>query len=178
MAAQSGTDFPVYPEEYTDPGSPELKARQLLCDILPQNALKEFLEKGFFHHAGKVGVYKISRSRTEIYRHGRLSAFACMQLTIPAPSYDRMIAEYLILNNDETLYWNKANVFPAKFRVVVDLSAIAILVFDVGLLAESRPELPDINFFSPKYPNYANGVKQFVTGRRSRNLRSSRPDIP
>jgi hypothetical protein len=135
MAVQSGIHFPkVHPDEYLDSGSPELKARKLLCDILPQSALEEFLEKGFFHYAGKVGVYKISRSRTEIYRHGRLSAFACLQLTIPAPSYDRMIAEYLILNNDETLYWNKANVFPAKLSFVVDLSTIAILIFDMALL--------------------------------------------
>jgi hypothetical protein len=113
--------------------SPEQRARQLLCDILPKKALAEFEEKGFFHHEGRVGVYKISRSRTEIYRNGRLSAFACLQLMIPAPGYDRMVAEYLILKSDESLYWNKANVFPAK-RAAIDVSVLALIVFDLALL--------------------------------------------
>jgi hypothetical protein len=60
-------------------------------------------------------TYRIYRSsQTEIYWNGRLSANACLQLTVPTPGYDRMIAEYLILNTDETLYWSKANILPLK----------------------------------------------------------------
>jgi hypothetical protein len=113
--------------------TPESKARRLLCEILPERALKEFLEKDYFHHHGKLGVYRISRdSQTEIYRKGRLAASGCLQLTIFAPSYDRMIAEYLILANDEQLYWTKANIFPA--RPIIDFRVLAVAALDVTLL--------------------------------------------
>src|SRR5215468_2237009 len=85
--------------------APEVKAKQLLCEILPNEALQEFLEKDSFHYKGKIGVYRICRdSQTEVYRNGRLAASGCLQLTIFAPTYDRMAAEYLILSNDERLY--------------------------------------------------------------------------
>ena len=113
--------------------TPEGKARRLLCEILPARALKEFLEKDYFHYYGKLGVYRISRdSQTEIYRKGRLAASGCLQLTIFAPSYDRMVAEYLLLSNDEQLYWTKANIFPA--RPTIDLRVLALAALDVTLL--------------------------------------------
>jgi hypothetical protein len=113
--------------------TPESKARRLLCEILPERALKEFLEKDYFHHYGKLGVYRISRdSQTEIYRKGRLAASGCLQLTIFAPSYDRMVAEYLILANDEQLYWTKANIFPA--RPIIDFRVLAVAALDVTLV--------------------------------------------
>jgi hypothetical protein len=124
----------VHPEDIADSRSPDLRAWHLLCEILPQDALEEFLTKGFFHHRGKVGVYRISHAnRTEIYRNGRLSACACLQLSIPAPGYDRMIAEYLILNSDENLYWTKANVFPVESRLLHPCT-IAMLIVDAALL--------------------------------------------
>src|SRR5262249_51649481 len=113
--------------------TPEAKARRLLCEILPARALKEFLEKDYFHHYGKLGVYRISRnSQTEIYRKGRLAASGCLQLTVFAPSYDRMVAEYLILANDEQLYWTKANIFPA--RPTIDFRVLAVFALDLALL--------------------------------------------
>ena len=118
---------------------PEVKARQLLCDVLPKKATQEFLEKNSFHVEGKVGIYRISRdAQTEIYRNGRLVASGCLQLTVFAPTYDRMLAEYLVLKNDERLYWTKANIFPVKrffdWRILavgaVDLVLIAKVVLD------------------------------------------------
>ena len=58
-----------------------------------------------------------------------------MQLTIPAPSYDRMIAEYLILNSDENLYWNKANILRAK-GPVLGLSELLLIAFNLVLLVK------------------------------------------
>jgi len=79
-------------------------------------------------------MYRISRSaQTEIYLKDRLTARACLQLTVPAPSYDRMIAEYLILNSDENLYWTKANVFPAKSRTF-GLPELLLIGFNLALL--------------------------------------------
>src|SRR5262249_50056067 len=112
----------------TDEGkgiTPEAKASGLLGEILPARPLKEFLKKDYFHHYGTLGVYRISRdSQTEIYRKGRLAASGCLQLTIFAPSYDRMVAEYLLLSNDEQLYWTKANIFPA--RPTIDFRVLAV----------------------------------------------------
>ena len=113
--------------------SAEIKAKQLLCEILPLNARQELLEKDCFHHQGNVALYKICRkSQTEVYRNGRLAASGCLQLTIFAPAYDRMAAEYLILRNDERLYWTKANIFP--IRRSFDVRLLAIIVFDLALL--------------------------------------------
>jgi len=104
-----------------------------LCEILPERELEEFLQKDYFHYYGKLGVYRISRdSQTDIYRKGRLAASGCLQLTIFAPSYDRMVAEYLILANDEQLYWTKANIFPA--RRPFDLRLLAVAALDLALL--------------------------------------------
>ena len=113
--------------------TPEAKGRQLLCEILPERELEEFLQKDYFHYYGKLGVYRISRdSQTDIYRKGRLAASGCLQLTVFAPSYDRMVAEYLILANDEQLYWTKANIFPA--RRTLDLRVLAVAALDLTLL--------------------------------------------
>src|SRR4051794_3072521 len=88
-----------------------VKAQQLLCEILPATAREQFLQHGFFEFEGKRAVYRILKSsQTEIYIKGLLYARACLQLTIPAPSCDRMIAEYLILRNNEALYWGKAHI--------------------------------------------------------------------
>jgi hypothetical protein len=109
------SDRGVRQEEITDRGSPSFKARELLCAILPSAAREELRVHDAFYFRGKRVTYRICRSsQTEIYWNGHLSANACLQLTVPTPSYDRMIAEYLILNTDETLYWSKANIFPLK----------------------------------------------------------------
>ena len=113
-----------------EPVTPEAKSKQLLCEILPLRALQEFLEKDSFHHVGKLGTYRICRnSQTEIYRKGRHAASGCLQLSVFAPSYDRMAAEYLILSNNEQLYWNKANIFPARRAIDFRIAATAVLDF-------------------------------------------------
>lgn len=115
--------------------SPEAKAKQLLCQILPPKALQQFLQKDCFEHTGKVGTYRIYRNaQTEIFRSGRLVASGCLQLTIFAPSYDRMVAEYLLLSNDERLYWSKANIFPVQRFSRLRIAAVAL--FDLALLAK------------------------------------------
>jgi hypothetical protein len=110
------------------------KARRLLCEILPDNARQDFLMTGSFVHEGDGVTYRISeRSQTQIYVNGHHSAIACLQLSIPAPGCDRMIAEYLILKNDERLYWNLANVLPLE-TTRFDYRLLLALAFDVTLL--------------------------------------------
>jgi len=89
---------------------------------------------GSFVHEGDGVTYRISeRSQTQIYVNGHHSAIACLQLSIPAPGCDRMIAEYLILKNDERLYWNLANVLPLE-TTRFDYRLLLALAFDVTLL--------------------------------------------
>jgi hypothetical protein len=90
---------------------------------------------GSFVHDGDGVTYRISeRAQTQIYVNGRHSAVACLQLSIPAPGCDRMIAEYLILKNDERLYWKVANVLPLETRRF-DYRLLLMLAFDATLLA-------------------------------------------
>jgi len=111
-----------------------LKAQELLCEILPEPEREQFLALGFFDYEGKRAAYRIFKDdQTEIYLNGSLYARACLQLTIPAPSCDRMIAEYLILSNDEQLYWNKANIDPAE-QPTGWLPVLLFLLVDIGLL--------------------------------------------
>jgi hypothetical protein len=121
-------------EEIIDRTSASFKAKELLCEILPAAAREEFLAHDAFYFKGARATYRICRSsQTEIYWNGRLTAHACMQLTIPAPSYDRMIAEYLILNSDENLYWSKANILRAK-GPTLGLSELLLIAFNLVLL--------------------------------------------
>ena len=121
-------------EEITDRSSPSFKARELLCAILPPTAREEFRVDDAFYYRGKRATYRIRRSsQTEIYWNGHLSANACLQLTVPTPSYDRMIAEYLILNTDETLYWSKANILPLK-RLALGLRELLLSALNFVLL--------------------------------------------
>jgi hypothetical protein len=53
-----------------------------------------------------------SDTQTVIWLDDGPIARACLQLTIAAPVYDRMIAEYLLLKNDESLYLQTANTSP------------------------------------------------------------------
>jgi hypothetical protein len=128
----SGTG--VRQEEITDRSSPSFKARELLFAILPSAAREELRVHDAFLFRGKRVTYRICRSsQTEIYWNGHLSANACLQLTVPTPSYDRMLAEYLILNTDETLYWSKANIFPLK-RLALGLSELLLGALNFVLL--------------------------------------------
>jgi len=110
------------------------KAQDLLCEILPAQAREQFLAHGFFDYHGKRSTYRIFKeAQTEIHLKNRLYARACLRLTIPAPSCDRMIAEYLILNSDETLYWSKANIEPMQ-QSTAGLLVLVLLAVDLSLL--------------------------------------------
>jgi hypothetical protein len=102
--------------------------------VLPDITWSAFHEKGFITFRGKRGEYIISpHSQTEIRdpATGRQVGRACLQLTIPAPAYDRMITEYLLLKNAEELYWQTANIFDNGAVSVLE-SVFAVL--DLALL--------------------------------------------
>ena len=111
------------------------KARQLLHSILPDNAWSELEERGVVRLSGKRGHYVISPySQTEIRdsSSGRCVAYACLQLSIPAPTYDRMVAEYLLIKNNEDLYWKTANIF-SRSGNEFSIATLFLIAFDIAL---------------------------------------------
>jgi hypothetical protein len=93
----------------------EENARSLLRTVLPTGAWKRFENRRVILVKGKRNIYVLSPvSQTQIREksNGRLVGRGCLQLSVPAPNCDRLVAEYLILKNDEDLYWKTANIFP------------------------------------------------------------------
>src|SRR5689334_24639759 len=111
------------------------KARQLLHSVLPENQWGELQDKGVFQLSGKRGNYVISPySQTEIRdaSSGRCVAYACLQLSIPAPTYDRMVAEYLLIKNAEDVYWKTANIF-SRSGNEFGIATLFLIAFDIAL---------------------------------------------
>ena len=111
------------------------KARQLLRQILPERSWAELEEKGIIQYAGKRCTYVISPySQTEIRDNtsGRCLAYACLQLSIPAPTYDRMVAEYLLIKNAEDVYWKTANIF-SRSGNEFGIAALFLIAFNIAL---------------------------------------------
>jgi hypothetical protein len=109
------------------------KARELLHSILPEPVWASFLKHGTIEIAGERGVYVISPNcMTEIRQVGTGTHIgrACLQLSIMAPSYDRMVAEYLILKNAEEFYWKTANIMD----VSADIRIVSLAILDLALL--------------------------------------------
>ena len=113
------------------------KARQLLRQVLPEHSWSEMEEKGVIQYAGKKGTYVISPySQTEIRdpNSGRCMAYACLQLSIPAPTYDRMVAEYLLIKNAEDVYWKTANIF-SRSGNEFGIATLFLIAFNIALFA-------------------------------------------
>jgi hypothetical protein len=119
------------------------KARQLLRSVLPESAWSEMEEKGVIQFAGKRGNYVISPySQTEIRdsSSGRCVAYACLQLSIPAPTYDRMVAEYLLIRNAEDVYWKTANIFWRSGNEF-GIATLFLIAFNIALFVNLLLEI-------------------------------------
>ena len=111
------------------------KARMLLRQILPEHSWHDLEEKGIIQIPGKRGLYVISPySQTEIrdLESGRCVAYACLQLSIPAPTYDRMVAEYLLIKNAEDIYWKTANIFSRSGNEFT-IATLFLIAFNIAL---------------------------------------------
>ena len=112
------------------------KARHLLKSILPEKSWEELEMKDVVTYQGKRGVYIISPySQTEILdpNSGKCLAYACFQLTIPAPTYDRMVAEYILIKSDEKRYWKTANIFSQTSNAFGFAALFYFAVTDIAL---------------------------------------------
>jgi hypothetical protein len=119
------------------------KARILLRTVLPEKSWVELEERGVIQYVGKRGTYVISPySQTEIRdtSSGRCVAYACLQLSIPAPTYDRMVAEYLLIRNSEDLYWKTANIF-SRSGNEFGIATLFLIAFDIALFVNLMLEV-------------------------------------
>lgn len=113
------------------------RARALLLRVLPDRERDQFNATGAVFVRGKRETYVINPySQTEIrYRDRggeRVVGYACLQTCIPLPTYDRMIAEFLLLRNDEERYLKTANIFRRGREF--GLATTFLIAFDIALL--------------------------------------------
>jgi hypothetical protein len=123
------------------------KARQLLRSILPDDSWNDLEERGVIQYVGKRGTYVISPySQTEIREpsSGRCVAYACLQLSIPAPTYDRMVAEYLLIRNAEDIYWKTANIF-SRSGNEFGIATLFLIAFDIALFVNLMLEVLSVH---------------------------------
>jgi len=132
----------VSQDDYNDKRAKD-KARQLLHQIVPESSWSDLKKKGVIQITGKRGCYIISPyCQTEVrnLKSGRCIAYACLQLSVRAPTYDRMVAEYLLIKNDEDFYWKTANIFSRTrddfcigifFFIAVDIVLFASLLLKI-----------------------------------------------
>ena len=124
------------------------KARQLLRSVLPEHAWPELEEKGTIKLDGKRASYVISPySQTEIRdsSSGRCLAYACLQLSIPAPTYDRMVAEYLLIKNAEDVYWKTANIF-SRSGNEFGIATLFLIACDIALFVNLLLEVLTVRY--------------------------------
>jgi hypothetical protein len=148
MTARVQENFPQRLDVFSHPTQDDYerakdKARQLLRSILPENAWTELEERGVIQYSGKRGTYVISPySQTEIRDSttGRCVAYACLQLSIPAPTYDRMVAEYLLIRNAEDVYWKTANIF-SRTGNEFGIATLFLIAFDIALFVNLMLEI-------------------------------------
>lgn len=115
------------------------KSLQLLKTILPENTWTELEKNGLIRLTGKHSRYVIlPSSQTEIYDldSGRFVAYACIQLSISAPAYDRVIAEYLLIKNAENIYLKTAKIFKksGEFEIAMPFFVAIDIVLFMNLL--------------------------------------------
>ena len=115
---------------------PRQRSYALLCSLLPDEERESFRSAGFLDVSTASGrVYRIYPFRqTEIFKRDRLESYACLQLTVAAPAFDRMIAEYLILRNDERFYRSNAHIYSARVDSKFATACLLLIALDVALV--------------------------------------------
>lgn len=106
--------------------------------ILPAPLAREFDAYGCITLNKGKRIYRIREgARTEIYnQQGKCIGYACAYLP-DAPTCDRVVAEYLLLKNNERLYRRRVNLFHkyGDFTPPAWWAYSVLIVFDLMLLA-------------------------------------------
>jgi len=111
-------------------------ARELLLSILSEEEWNRFNQAGVLEIAAKCGVNRLNvNGPTRLLDSGTRNVVATTHFQIlPAGSArDRVIAEYLLIRNDENLYWQTVRITPEKSRSRLYL-LLSIAAFDIALL--------------------------------------------
>ncbi len=90
-------------------------AKELLLSILSEEQWNRFNQRGTLEIAAKGGIYRISvhaPTRVLDSKTRRVVATTRLHLTTSESARDRVIAEYLLIRNDENLYWQSATISP------------------------------------------------------------------
>lgn len=98
--------------------SPDSKACDLLVRLLRPEERKEFEEFGHITIEGKRAKYVLRGGTTvSILQEGQHVGDGCLMLGATAPfdgqdypSFDHMLANYLVLRNNEDFYWSTARI--------------------------------------------------------------------
>jgi hypothetical protein len=111
-------------------------ARELLQSIISEEQWNRFNQSGALELEGKGGIYRLSTTGpTKVLDSAtrRVVAATQLQTTGAAPARDRVIAEYLLIRNDENLYWQTATIIPEEPPSHRHLTLL-MAVFDTILL--------------------------------------------
>jgi hypothetical protein len=89
-------------------------ARELLQSILSEEQWNRFNHAGTLELAAKAGIYRLSTNGpTKVLDSESRGVVAITRVPQTAISArDRVIAEYLLIRNDENLYWQTATITP------------------------------------------------------------------
>jgi hypothetical protein len=111
-------------------------ARELLQSIISEEQWNRFNQSGALELEGKGGIYRLSTNGpTKVLDSAtrRVVAATQLQTTGAAPARDRVITEYLLIRNDENLYWQTASIIPEEPPSHRHLTLL-MAVFDTILL--------------------------------------------
>ena len=119
-------------------------ARELLQSILSEEQWNRFNHAGTLELAAKGGIYRLSTNGpTKVLDSESRGVVAITRLpqTTSMSTRDRVIAEYLLIRNDENLYWQTATITPEPApsrRPLVLLLAAFDTIMLLILLAQLR----------------------------------------
>lgn len=111
-------------------------ARELFQSILSEEEMNRFNKAGIVEIAAKGGIYRISiHGATQVLdsETRRLVATMRFQPAATNSGRDRVVAEYLLIRNDEDVYWQTASHSPETSSSLRPLS-ILMAAFDAILL--------------------------------------------
>lgn len=115
--------------------SSENGARELLRSIVSDKEWMEFKKTGTLEINGKAGIYRVRmHGATQILDSETRRLVSTTQWEPKAHSArDRVIAEYLLIRNDENVYWQTANICPDSSGARLYYSFL-LIAFDAILL--------------------------------------------
>jgi hypothetical protein len=119
-------------------------ARELLQSIISEEQWNRFNQSGTLELEARGGIYRLSTNGpTKVLDSATRSVVAATRLQPAgaASGRDRVIAEYLLIRNDENLYWQTATILPEEppsHRRLLLLMAAFDTILLLILLAQLR----------------------------------------